>query len=49
MSENSAEFSKYLSNLFLSNLISFSNSMMIFAGKFGGIDVKIVLIFKNGQ
>ena len=40
MSENSAEFSKYLSNLFLSNLISFSNSMMIFAEKFGGIDVK---------
>lgn len=40
MSENSAEFSKYLSNLFLSNLISFSNTMMIFAEKFGGIDVK---------
>ena len=39
-SENTAEFIKYLSNVFLANLISFSNSMMMLAEQIGDIDVK---------
>lgn len=37
---NTAEFSKYLSNSFLANLISFSNEMSIIADALGDINVK---------
>lgn len=37
---NTAEFSKYLSNSFLANLISFSNEMSIVADCLGNIEIK---------
>lgn len=39
VSLNTAEFIKYLSNTFLSNLISFSNEMLMAAEAIGGVDV----------
>ena len=40
VNNTTAEFMKYLSNIFLSNLISFSNEMAMFAEKFQNIDIK---------
>ena len=40
VNNSTAEFIKYLSNVFLANLISFSNEMAIFAEKFENINVK---------
>ena len=40
VNNSTAEFMKYLSNIFLSNMISFSNEMAMFAEKFKNIDIK---------
>lgn len=40
VSLNTAEFIKYLSNAFLSNLVSFSNEMSMAAEAIGGVDIE---------
>jgi len=44
MSLSSAEFSKYLSNIFLASLISFSNEMAFAASIFNDVDVKAAFL-----